>query len=315
MYYIGVDLGGTNIVVGLLNEKYEIIDKKSTKTLRERPNEEILKDIALLTLDILETNNLKTEDIKWIGVGSPGTCDSKNGVVIYSNNLKFDNTQIRAEINKYIDLPVYLGNDANCAAYGEYVAGAGQGSKNTSMVTLGTGVGGGFVVEGKLLEGHHFAGAEIGHTVISVDGRQCSCGRKGCFEAYSSATALIDMANEAAEKNQETTLHKLNGNDPANTTAKIVFDCYDDGDILMKEVVEKYYLYLAEGIVNIINIFDPEIVVLGGGVSQRGDKLIEPLLGYIKERIYGGDLKTKIKIATLGNDAGIVGAALLGLNE
>ncbi len=315
MYYIGVDLGGTNIVVGLLNEKYEIIDKKSKETLRERENEEIIKDIAILSIEIIKDNNINKDEVKWIGVGSPGTCDSINGVVIYANNLKFDNVNVRKEIQKYIDLPVYVGNDANCAAYGEFFAGAGKGTKNTSMITLGTGVGGGFIVEGKIIEGSHFNGAEIGHTVISVDGRQCSCGRLGCFEAYSSATALIEIANEMANIKKDSKLNELNKGNEKNTTAKMVFECFDLGDIHMKEVVENYYKYLAEGITNIINTFDPEVIVIGGGISGRGDKLIEPIITKVKERIYGGDLKVKIKIAELGNDAGVVGAGLLGLNK
>ncbi len=315
MYYLGVDLGGTNIVVGLLNENYEIISKKSTETLRERGSDEILKDIARLCIETIDENNIKKEDVRWIGVGSPGTCDSANGVVIYANNIKFDNVNVRKAIQKYIDLPVYIGNDANCAAYGEFFAGAGKGTKNTSMITLGTGVGGGFIVEGKIIEGSHFAGAEIGHTVISVDGRPCSCGRKGCFEAYCSATALIDMANEMADTTDKTTLHKLNENNKKNTTAKMVFDCFDAGDEYISEVVNTYYTYLSEGITNIINTFDPEVIVIGGGVSGRGEKLTEPLIKKIKERVYGGELKVEIKIAELGNDAGIVGAGLLGLNK
>ncbi len=313
MYYLGVDLGGTNIVVGLLDENYNIIDKKNTETKKERENSEILKDIAMLCIDVLKENNISEKDVKWIGIGSPGICDSKNGVVIYSCNLQFENTEVRTEIQKYIDLPVYLGNDANCAAYGEYVVGAGKGTKNASMITLGTGVGGGFIVDGKLLEGNHFAGAEIGHMVISVDGRQCGCGRKGCFEAYSSATAIINMANEV--ENKDCKLYELNGNDKSKTTAKMVFDCYDLGDEYIKEVVEKYHTYLAEGIVNIINIFDPEVLILGGGISARGEKLVQALVQKVKERVYGSDLKIEIKIATLGNDAGIIGAGLLGLNE
>ncbi len=313
MYTLGVDLGGTNIVVGLLDDKYEIIDKKSVLTQRERNYKEILKDIATLCIEIIKDNDVEESNVKWIGVGSPGTCDSKNCVVTYSNNLGFRDVNIKEEIQKYINLPIFLGNDANCAAYGEYKAGAGRGTTNASMITLGTGIGGGFIVDGKLLEGNFFNGAEMGHTVISVDGRQCSCGRRGCFEAYCSATALIDMANEVAENN-ETMLHKLNDSDKTKTTAKIVFDCFDAGDELMKQVVEKYYTYLAEGISNVINIFDPEILIIGGGVSARGQMLIEPVLQKIKDRAYGKGLNCEIKIAELGNDAGIIGAALLGLN-
>ncbi len=314
MYNIGVDLGGTNIVVGLLNENYEIVDKKSTPTKRERESGEILKDIAMLCIKIIEDNKINKADVKWIGIGSPGTCDSKNCVVSYSANLKFENVKVKEEIQKYIDLPVYLGNDANCAAYGEYKAGAGRGTTNASMITLGTGVGGGFIIDGRLLEGSNFNGAEIGHIVISVDGRKCGCGRLGCFEAYCSATALIDMANEVAEKSTNTMLLKLNDNDKTKTTAKMVFDCYDEGDEYMKDVVENYYKNLAEGITNIINIFDPEVFIIGGGVSARGEKLIQPVIEKIKERTYGKGLSCEIKIATLGNDAGIIGAGLLGLN-
>ena len=196
-YYVGIDLGGTNIVAGVVDENYNIIAKASTKTNCPRPAKEIADDMAKMALQAVENANLKIDDIEWIGVGTPGIANSATGIIEYSNNLGFENTPMVKYIQETINKPVFIENDANAAAYGEFVAGAAKGANNAVCITLGTGVGGGIIIDGKIYSGSNFAGAEIGHTVIEVDGAQCSCGRKGCFEAYSSATGLIRMSKEA----------------------------------------------------------------------------------------------------------------------
>lgn len=312
MYSIGVDLGGTNIVVGLIDKEHKIVSKVVRPTKKERTSEAIVEEIAAMCKEIITINSLKKKDISYIGVGSPGICDSKEKVIRSSANLNFSNVNIEKEMKKYLDYEIYLSNDANCAAYGEFMEGAGKLVRSTVVITLGTGVGGGVITNGVILEGSTFSGGELGHMVINVDGRQCNCGRKGCMEAYCSATALAEIANEVAKINKNCLLNKLNDGDAKNTTAKMVFDAFDKGDKYIKVVVEDFYKNLAQSILNYINIFDPEVIIIGGGVSGRGDRLIEPVIKLIKLGMYGKEeLKTKIKISELGNDAGLIGAGLL----
>ena len=205
-YYIGIDLGGTNIVAGVVNESYEILAKASVKTNLPRPEEEIAADMAKVSQEAAEKAGLTMADIEWIGVGTPGVANSATGVIEYSNNLGFNNTPMVKYLETALGKPTFIENDANAAAYGEYVAGAAKGAKNAVCITLGTGVGAGIVIDGKIYSGSNFGGAEVGHTVISVDGPQCTCGRKGCFEVYSSATGLVRMTKEALAANPESAM-------------------------------------------------------------------------------------------------------------
>lgn len=313
MYNIGIDLGGTNIAAAIVAEDGTIIRKGSTPTLREREYQSILKDMAMLALKLIEEEGIDLDEIHSIGVGSPGTPDPQNGVIVYANNLNFKNTPIRDEIRKYIDKPVYLGNDANVAALGEYECGAGVGYKDLVAITLGTGVGSGVIIDEKIIDGSFNGGAELGHVSIDFNGITCTCGRKGCWEQYSSATALIRDAKEAAAKNTDSQLYKMVDGDLDKMNAKIPFDAAQAGDEVAGAVIDNYIKLLAVGIVNVINIFQPEIIVLGGGVSAQRDNLIKPLKKEIINEIYGGEeaFKTKVQVAKLGNDAGIIGAAML----
>ncbi len=312
MYYVGIDLGGTNIVAGLVSEDNKLIDKLSTPTLRERPEEEIIADIAKLTKELVAKNNIDIKDVKSVGIGSPGSCNNDDGIVIFAGNLGFKNTKIREMLKQHLDVDVYLANDADSAALGEYYAGSGEQASSFIAITLGTGVGGGIVLDGKLLTGKHYAAAELGHIGLMVGGEQCSCGRKGCFEAYCSATALIRNINRAVQGDEPTMLKEMVGDDFNHTNAKMVFDARDNGDEVATRIIKEYYDMLAEGIGSIINIFDPEVIAIGGGVSAQGDKLINELVARLEKYAFGGVLNTKIKIATLGNDAGVIGAALIG---
>ncbi len=312
MYYIGIDLGGTNIVAGLVNEENKLIDKLSTPTLAERTEDEIIADIAKVTLDLLAKHNLTIKDVESLGIGSPGSCNDDDGIVIFAFNLGFENTHIREKLQQHLDIDVRLANDADCAALGEYYAVDGEKTSSFVAITLGTGVGSGIVLDGKLLTGKHYAAAEIGHMGLVAGGEQCTCGRKGCFEAYCSASALIREVNKAAKGTEETVLKEMVGNDFGHTNAKMVFDARDNGDIVATRIVKEYYDMLAEGLGSIINIFDPEVIAIGGGVSAQGDKLINELSERLGKYAFGGILKTKLKICSLGNDAGIIGAALIG---
>ncbi len=312
-YYVGIDLGGTNIVAGVVDEDYNIISKAKTKTNRPRPEKEIADDMAKMALQAVEEAGLKIDDIEWIGVGTPGIANSSNGIIEYSNNLGFKNTPMVKYIQETIDKPVFIENDANAAAYGEYLAGAAKGAKNAVCITLGTGVGGGIIIDGKIYAGSNFAGAEIGHTVIEVDGVQCSCGRKGCFEAYSSATGLIRMTKEAITEHPDCTMAKI-AVENGKVTARTSFDSMRAGDKYAKAVVDKYIKYLAAGITNTINVFQPDVLCIGGGVCNEGDPLLLPMKELVKKEIYtrNSEKNTEIVIAKLGNDAGIIGAAFLG---
>lgn len=312
-YYVGIDLGGTNIVAGVVDEEYNIIAKASTKTNCPRPEKEIADDMARVALQAVKNAELTIDDIEWIGVGTPGIANSATGIIEYSNNLGFKNTPMVKYIQETIDKPVFIENDANAAAYGEYVAGAAKGAKNAVCITLGTGVGGGIIVDGKIYSGSNFAGAEIGHTVIEVDGAQCSCGRKGCFEAYSSATGLIRMTKEAIEMFPDCTMAEMAA-EKGKVTARTSFDAMRAGDKAAKDVVDKYIKYLAAGITNTINIFQPDVLCIGGGVCNEGDPLLLPVKALVKEEVYtrNSEKNAEIVIAKLGNDAGIIGAAFLG---
>lgn len=320
MYYIGVDLGGTNIAIGLVNEKLEIVKKGSVPTLANRPADEIIMDMANLAKKLIAEANLTIDDIEYAGISTPGTANSETGVVEYANNLPFLKYPIADKLKSMLGVKkVFIENDANAAAKAEAMAGVAQGAKYSVMITLGTGLGGGIILDGNVYSGFNFAGAELGHIVIEKDGRQCTCGRKGCWEAYSSATGLTNMTREkiaeCRKAGKETLMDKLVEGDLSKCSARTAFNAMKQGDAAGKEVVDEYISYLATGIVNIINIFQPNVLSIGGGVCNEGDNLLKPLLERVYNETYSreGTPQTEIKIAKLANDAGIIGAASLGL--
>lgn len=316
MYNIGIDLGGTNIAIGIVDENHNIVLKDKVPTRTERPTSAIMDDMANLCKSLLERLNLTFSDIGSAGIATPGAVDIANGVVRYSPNIKMENYPIASELKARIPVKdVFVENDANAAALAEAKAGAGKGLDDVIMITLGTGVGGGVVIGGKLYSGFNYAGAELGHTVIEFGGRQCNCGRKGCFEAYSSATGLINMTKEKLAETKDTLMWEMVEGDINNTSGRTAFDACRKGDKAGKEVVDMYIGYLACGIANMINIFQPEVLCIGGGVCGEGDYLLNPLKELIKQNSYGYERQeknTELKIAELGNDAGIIGAASLG---
>lgn len=313
MYRIGIDLGGTNIAVGIVDENAKLIYKDSMPTNMGRPAEDIVKDMANFSLKILADKGITLDEVVSIGVGNPGTPNAKDGILLYANNLGWYNVPVRAIMQTIIDKPIYLNNDANCAALGEAIAGGAKGVDNAIMLTLGTGVGGGIIIDKKIYDGFNNAGGELGHAIIEVDGKQCTCGRKGCLEAYASATALIDQTIEAAKKNPESLINEMVAGDYSKVNGRTAFDAMRKGDKTGKEVVDKYTYYLAQGVLNYINIFQPEVLLIGGGISKEGDTLFDPIRKLAKEFSYSKDesKQTKIMQATLGNDAGIIGAAML----
>lgn len=318
MYYLGIDLGGTNIAIGVVDENNQIVIKDSVPTKAQRPPEEIVIDMAKLCRDLLERANIPLSEVAYAGIAAPGSIDPEKGVVIYANNLPFRDFPIADLLRKHLPIEkVYLDNDANAAAYGEAIAGAARGCRYAVMITLGTGLGGGIVIDGKIYSGFNYAGGELGHIVIEYDGVPCTCGRKGCWESYSSATGLIRMTKEKMAETKETLMWELAEGSLDNVSGKTAFAAMKQGDKAATEVVDKYISYLACGVTNIINIFQPEVLCIGGGICREGDYLIKPLLEKVSAEQYTRSLKkqTEIKIAELGNDAGIIGAAALGKQQ
>ncbi len=313
MYNIGIDLGGTNIKVGIVNENYEIISRASVKTNLPRPAEGIVDGICEAVNIALNEAAINLDDVFSVGIGTPGAANRSTGTVLYSNNLGFDNVRLGEMLKKKLNKDIYVENDANAAAFGEYLAGGGKGYENVVVVTLGTGVGGGIIIDGKIYTGFNFCGAELGHTVIEYNGRPCTCGRKGCFEAYSSATALITATKKAMETDKNSKLWEIAGS-LENVDGKTAFDGMRAGDKTADCVVKEYIGYLGCGLTNIVNVFQPQILLIGGGVCKEGDNLTVPLKKIIEEEEYCIDINasTKLDICKLGNDAGIIGAAFLG---
>ena len=317
MYRIGVDLGGTNIAAGIVDKDLNLLWQDSVPTGADRPADLIMDDMAALCKKLCADHGIALSEVESVGIASPGIANHDTGVVEYANNLPFRKFPIAQMLRDRLGIErIRLENDANAAAWGEAVAGAAKGTTNSVMITLGTGVGGGIIIDNKVYSGFNYAGAELGHIVIEVNGVPCSCGRKGCWEAYSSATGLIRMTKEKIEECEKAgrpTLMKKMAEEKGKVSGRTAFDAKRAGDEAAAEVVDKYVLYLAEGLSNIVNIFQPEVVSLGGGVSNEGDYLLDLLMPRIRERVYGGNivLATKICVAKLGNNAGIIGAAML----
>ncbi len=312
MFTIGVDVGGMSVKAGVVNEKGEIIQKEIIKTDAVGNTERFIKDIAWLLGEVTKKAGLTEKDIKYVGIGIPGTVNSQQGIVTYACNIGFRNVNLKDSLSRYWHTPVFLGNDADVAALGEVLFGAGQGTKDALMITLGTGVGTGIIIDSKIYSGRQGAGGESGHTVIVVGGEKCACGRRGCFEAYASATALMRMTREAVEKNPSSILAsyaKQNGID-----GKTPFEARKLGCPVAEKVVGDYVMYIGEGTANLVNIFRPEKVIIGGGISLQGDYFIKMIEDYVNANAYGRDVNPHVDLvkATLGNDAGIIGASQLG---
>ena len=314
MYRVGIDLGGTNVVYGIVTDEGTLVKKISVPTdASKHTGDELVEIMAQAVKKFLQDENMNEDELRSIGIGCPGISNSKEGILIYTVNLPFLHTNFRSTFSKYFKAPVYLNNDANCAALGEMVAGAAKGYANCVLITLGTGVGGGVIIDGKIVSGFNGAAGELGHMVIHKGGELCNCGRRGCFERYASAKAIISQTKLAAKYHPESIINKLCDGNLDNINAKTAFDAARAGDLIGKEVVETFIRDLGEGVINFINIFQPEVFLIGGGVSNEGESLLEPLREYVFKYTYANEHipQTKILRATLKNDAGLIGAAML----
>lgn len=312
MLRIGIDLGGTNIAAGVVNDKYEIVGRAKCKTALPRPAEAIAADMVKVAREAAADAGVSMEDIAFVGVGCPGTCNAETGLVEFSNNLGFENLPLTAMLEEQLSCPVKMDNDANVAALGEAVAGAAKDVNTCVCVTLGTGVGSGIIIDKKIYSGSNFAGAELGHTVLVMDGEPCNCGRRGCWEVYASATALIRQTEQAMAAHPDSRMHHYAAT-AGRVTGRTAFDAMRDGDEVAREVVDRYIRYVGSGLVNVINIFQPEILCIGGGICNEGETLLAPLRRIIEEERYSrhSARQTRLCVAELGNDAGIIGAAAL----
>lgn len=308
--YIGIDVGGTNLKAGLVNEEGTIVAVERTPLDFQGP-EPFAETLAQLAAAVMERGGVEVKDVAYVGMGIPGAV--KGGEILYTANIPMKNVPLEALFRKHLDLPVLLGNDADCAAVGEWSCGAGRGTKHFVVITLGTGVGGGMILNGKLYSGCG-AGGEVGHIVIKQDGVPCNCGRRGCWEAYASATGLIRETKEAMEQHPESALHAVaaaNG----GVEGRTAFQAAEQGDETALAVCRAYAEYLAAGLTNLVNILHPEAVALGGGVAAAPEHLLlEPVREIVARECYARhvDQVPRIIRAELGNDAGIIGAAMLG---
>lgn len=310
-FYVGVDIGGTNIKLGVIDSAGNII-KKSKFSIEDDTTFSVV--IAKIIDNIKEIiSDIPSKLVGGIGLGIPGLIDTKNGLVVCSGNLNWTNEDVLTPLKNAFSYPIKIANDANVAALGEAKFGVGKAYSTSVFITLGTGVGSGIIIDGKIYDGNLGAGAELGHMVIEANGRPCTCGGWGCFEAYASATSLKEQTRLAMLENDDSLMWEIGGVE--NISGKTAF-LYSDKDESAKKVVDEYIDYLSVGIVNVANIFRPQAIILGGGVSYEGDKLLKPLNGKLSKRIFAGDLGPKVEIllATLRNDAGFMGAAALNID-
>ena len=313
MYRAGIDLGGTAIKAGIIDAKQQIVAQASVPTGAERPAEEVIADMAGVVRQLLEKLQIDESGLLGIGVGSPGLVDADAGIVRYSNNISWENVALVQELKKYFSCEIRISNDANCAALGEVKAGAAKDIANAVLLTLGTGVGAGIILNGRVFEGSNAGGAELGHISMVVGGEPCTCGRRGCVEAYVSATALIRDAKRAAAADKKSLLNELCDQRLENMNGRIPFDAALQGDKTAKEVVENYCTYLAEAIANYVNIFRPDVVLLSGGICNQGTNLTKAVEEHLSFLCFGGDraFVPPVRCAVLGSDAGMIGAANL----
>ena len=311
-YTIGIDLGGTTMTAGLVNEDYEIVGKITWATRLPRPAEDLEKAMADLCREVAKQNGVDFSEVRYVGIGTPGSVNFTTGFVGYNTNFNYYDWNLGTDLEALLGCKVYVENDANAAAFGEYIAGGAKGYKDAVVITLGTGIGSGIILDGKILRGFNFAAGEMGHTVIVKDGRKCNCGRHGCWERYASARALSEDTKAAMREHRDTIMWDL-VKDIDHVNAKTSFDAMEKGDALAKQVVENWMEYVGCGIAYVVNTFEPEVICIGGGVSNQGETLLGPVRAYVEKETH--DITTgripEIRACVLRNDAGVIGAAAL----
>lgn len=310
-YYLGIDFGGTGIKAGVVDENYRMIAKSSVPTRPDHDFEKTVIDMAKLSRDVIAMAGLSLDDFSSVGVGCPSFIHPRTGRLVFVNNTNWINVPLREELGKHLPLTIFVENDANCAVIGEALAGAAKGVDNVLMLTLGTGVGSSLLLSGKLFPGCDNMGAELGHVPFKIDGEMCTCGIRGCFEAYASVTALIRQTRAAMQENPSSVMHAYVAERSGHVSGRTAFDCARLGDAAAKRVVDTYIGFVANGIGGFINIFRPDVVLIGGGLSNEKENLLIPINERLHQYVLAYDMigAPKVVAATLGNDAGIIGAA------
>lgn len=311
-YTIGIDLGGTTMTAGLVNEDYEIVGKITWATRLPRPAEDLEKALADLCRTVVKESGVDFADVKYVGIGTPGSVNFMTGFVGYNTNFGYYDWNLGPDMEALLGCKVYVENDANAAAFGEFIAGGAKNFGDAVIITLGTGIGSGIILGGKLLRGFNFAAGEMGHTVIVKDGRKCSCGRHGCWERYASSRALSEDTKAAMAEHKDTIMWEL-VKDIEHVNAKTSFDAMEKGDALAKQVVDNWIEYVACGVANVVNTFEPEVICIGGGVSNQGETLLAPIRAYVEKETHNitSGRTPEIHACVLRNDAGVIGAAAL----
>lgn len=314
--YIGVDLGGTNIVVGLVNDAGTLLQTVSSPTGRERGFYAVVGDIVSLTQKLLKTDHVTSDPVKGIGIGIPGVADPETGVVISCVNLFWENVPLREALESALSLPVFIDNDATLAGLAEYEVGVMKEAKSGVFLTLGTGVGGGIIMDHQVISGKHGIGSEVGHMVVGESDTQCNCGRKGCLETFASSTAIIAYTKKHLPDYPESILHERIQGDLSKIDGRLIFDAAKGGDAFALKSVHRFAHYLAIGIMNIVAVIDPEMFVLGGGIAGAGDFLLDIVREELeKEKYFKAVPVGKLCLATLKNDAGVLGGAFLAKSK
>ncbi|MEG1535383.1 MAG: ROK family protein [Clostridia bacterium] len=312
MYFAGIDIGGTNIKMGLVDKNGKVLVSNLFKTGAERGYSAVVNDIVENLNLLCAKSDMQVSDLLGIGIGIPGVTDTQNGVVVSAANIGWHKIALAQDIEKKLGVKCVIGNDANCACLGEQKFGSGKELQNIVFITLGTGIGSGIVIDGKLFCGVGGAGAEAGHMLLMFDGEQCNCGHKGCWERYASVTALIQQTELAIEQNPTSILAKIaGGKDKIN--GKTVFDAAELGDPVADKVIANYLKYIAEGLISLANLLHPEAFIIGGGISHEGDKIMRPVEKILNTYLEKSGFLPHISVisASLGNTAGLIGAAAL----
>ena len=312
MIRIGVDVGGTGIQIGVVDSENRIIREGSIPTRTELPFEEQIRRIADCIVETVRAAGFSEDDIASVGIGIPGIASAKTGEIIKCTNMGWNHVPFREVFSRYLNKPVHIDNDANVAALAESVAGVSAGTSSSVFITIGTGIGSGIIIDGRIWSGAHHIGGELGHVIFDLDGVACTCGNHGCLERYCSATALIRMAREAVSENPDSLILQSVNMDPSRIEAKTVFDAARAEDPLALSVYGRYIDCLAQAVASVVNLLDPEVIVLGGGVSKAGSFLLDPLTReYSRYVLFNDQPLPPVRLAVLGPEAGIIGAAML----
>lgn len=311
--YIGIDLGGTNIAGGLVDHKGNIVEKMSIPTGRERGSDAVIEDIYKVVEALMKSDAVK-EPVLGVGIGIPGIADPHTGEVIACVNLNWYNVPLKAKLSDKINVPIFIDNDATVAGVAEFQVAQEGKYKNAVMLTLGTGVGGGILIDGKVIAGHHGIGSELGHMIVGEGMYQCGCGRMGCLETFASSTAIIHYAKYLISSGKNSIMNDMVQGNLENISGEIIFNAAKNGDAVANGVVNRLVKYLSIGIMNIVCTIDPEVIFLGGGISMAGDFLLDKIHAELETlKYFKATPHAKVEIAKFKNDAGIIGAAMYAM--